>query len=307
MAYGRDPCLESFAENLLAAGRVKKTIDAYQSDLQIFRHDVGTELLDVTATDVYRVIEGWQARDVKEATVQRRSAALRQFYNLMYMMGLIALRPTANLRTPKPWRRVSTPAAEDLELVIAAIGTKSPFDVRDRSLLLLLRDSGIRANAIARAELANVDWQKGRIMLRKDKYRKDHWVPLSQRSLSALRVYVNTARLYFLRGRALPYLFVSVRGNTTEPLTRQRIWQIADQWTMKVLGVRYSPHAWRRTVLTEGAEDGMDVFDLMQMAGHLSPETTQRYINHSNVKLREIFYRSHPRAGKGKVNDSSNG
>jgi site-specific recombinase XerD len=42
----------------------------------------------------------------------------------------------------------------------------------------------------------------------------------------------------------------------------------------------------------------MELFDLMQMAGHLDPETTQRYLLHSNGKLREAFYCSHPRAGK---------
>lgn len=133
-------------------------------------------------------------------------------------------------------------------------------------------------------------------MLRGDKYGKDHWVPLSERFIVALRVYVDTARPYFLRGRDLPYIFVSLSDD--RPLTRQRVWQIADGWTLKVLGVRCSPHGWRRATLTEGADNGMELFDLMQMAGHQDPETTQRYIQHSVGKLREAFYRSHPRAGK---------
>jgi site-specific recombinase XerD len=294
-----DACLASFVDDLRARGCTAKTIEAYSSDMKIFRRDVGIELLEVKAADVYRVVEAWQSQRVAAATVQRRAAALRQFYDLLDLVGLISIRPTADLRVPKPWHRVGGPAAEDLERVVLEVGTQSPqspFEVRDLTLLLLLRDSGIRATAIAQAELANVDWERGRLMLRGDKYGKDHWVPLSERSIVALRVYVDTARPYFLRGRDLPYVFVSLTVDC--PLTRQRIWQIANHWTKKVLGVRYSPHAWRHTLLTEGAENGMELFDLMQVAGHLDPQTTQRYLLHSNGKLREAFYRSHPRAGK---------
>ncbi len=295
-----DACLGSFVEDLRARELNAKTIESYQSDIKIFQNDVGKELLEVESGDVYRVVACWQSQNVAPATLQRRAAALRQFYNLLYLIGLISIRPTAELRVPKPWRRVGVHPAKDLEQVTLAIGTgtQSPFDIRDRAILLLLRDSGIRANAIAQSELANVDWKLGRIMLRNDKYGKDHWVPLSERSTAALRLYVDTTRPYFLRGRTLPYIFVSLQSDG--PLTRQRVGQIADRWAMKVLGVRCGPHAWRRTTLTEAAENGMELFDLMQMAGHQNPETTQRYIMHSTGKLREVFYSSHPRAGKGK-------
>jgi len=291
-----DACLDSFVEDLRARECNAKTIESYQSDIKIFRKDAGKELLEVESGDVYRVIAGWQSQNVAEATIQRRAASLRQLYNLLYAVGLISIRPTANLRVPKPWRRVNVHAAEDLERVILAIGTQSPFDLRDRAMLLLLRDSAIRANAITRAELENVDWRRGRLQLRGDKYGKDHWVPLSKRFMVALRVYVDTARSYFLRGRDLPYIFVSLTKD--RPLTRQCVWKIADGWTLKVLGVRCSPHGWRRATLTEGADNGMEIFDLMQLAGHQDPETTQRYIQHSVGKLQEGFYQSHPRARK---------
>jgi integrase/recombinase XerD len=294
-----DACLKFFVDQLRAAGLAETTIDFYQSDIKSFRRDVEKDLLEIEASDVYRVVEAWKEH-AKEATIQRRASSLHRFYDLLFIAGLISIRPTANLHVPKPWKCVRTPAAEDLERVVAAPGKVSPFDVRDLAVLLLLRDAGIRANAIARAELANVDWNQGRLMLRGDKYGKDHWVPLSKRSAAALRFYVDSVRPYFLHGRDLPYLFVGSKGRG--PLTRQRVWQIADYWTMKVLGVRYSPHSWRHAVLTEGAEKNMDVFDLMNMAGHLDPNTTQEYLQHSTAKLREIFYRSHPRAaGKEKT------
>jgi site-specific recombinase XerD len=67
---------------------------------------------------------------------------------------------------------------------------------------------------------------------------------------------------------------------------------------MKILGERCSPHGWRRSTITEGADNGMELFDLMQLAGHQDPKTTQRYIRHSASKLREVFGQTHPRARK---------
>lgn len=291
-------CLDSFTQNLRARNCSPKTVSAYSDDLRIFRTDAGKDLIEVESADVYRVVERWQAQDVAPATVQRRACAVRGFYDHLYTVGLISVRPTAQLRVPKPWRQIAAPAVEELELAILAIRGESPFDLRDRAILLLLRDSAIRANAIATSELGNVDWQLGRIMLRSDKFGKDHWVPLSKRSIAALTLYVNKGRPRFLQGRNLPYLFV---GYGDRPLTRQRIWQIAVKWTMKALGQRHSPHAWRQTAVTEGAEKGMELFDLMQMVGHLNPETTQRYILHSTSKLREVFNRTHPRSRKGKA------
>jgi integrase/recombinase XerD len=290
-------CMDTFIKELQARECDEKTIQLYQSDINIFRTDVAKDLLDVAAEDVYRVIEGWQAQNLSAATLQRRASSLRQFYNLLYNLGLISARPTASLRVPKPWKRVKVHPAEDLELVISAIGVESPFDIRDRAVLLLLRDSGIRATAIAKCEVANIDWKLSRMMLRDDKYAKDHWVPLSKRCLAAITLYLEKSRPYFLHGRELPFMFPSARSLT--PLTRQRVWQIAERWSKEVLGVKVSPHAWRRALLTEGSEKGMEVFDLMQMAGHENPETTQHYLRHSNGKLRDIFYKAHPLAGKG--------
>jgi integrase/recombinase XerD len=234
------------------------------------------------------------------ATIQRRVAALRKFFNLLFSAGLISTRPIANLRLPKAWARVLRPTAtEDLERVIAAIGTDSPFDVRNRALLMILRDTGPRVMAISQVELANVDWDLGRVLLLHDKFGKEHWVSLSKRSTAELRRYIETARPYFLHGRDLPYLFLSAKRDGHDgPISRQRVWQIATSWTKKVLGVPCSPHGWRRACLTEGAALGMDTFDLMNLAGHSSPDTTQRYIHHSIDHLKKTLAETHPRARK---------
>lgn len=292
-------CLQFFIEQLTARRLNPKTISFYEADLKLFREAVAKDLLEVQRADIYRVMEAWKGLGASDATIARRAAALRQFYDLIFAAGLISVRPTANLRLPKAWVRVQRVApAEELERVIAAIGTRTPYDLRDRALLLLLRDTGPRANAVAQLELRDVDWQQGQLFLRNDKFGKQHNVPLSKRTLEAFQDYVQRGRPHFLHGRDVPLLFLWSKGNA-QPLSRVRIWQICDGWTTKVLGKSYSPHCWRRTLLTEGAEKHMDVYDLMIVAGHSSPDTTNRYIHHTIAEQKRVFYESHPRARKG--------
>ena len=238
-----EACIGFFIEQLQASKHDKKTISSYAADVRIFQGFLGKDLLEVQRADIYRTVDAWQQQGLAESTIRRRAAALRQFFDLLFNAGLISIRPTANLRLPKVWKRVPrTAPPEDLERVIAAVGTVSPFDVRDRVLLLLLRDTGPRATAVCRSELSDIDWKQSRLLLRHDKFGKEHWIPLSARSLNALRQYIETARPYFVRDRDLTYLFPYRWTNRPGPLTRQRLWQIVNHRTEVVLGKRYSPH-----------------------------------------------------------------
>jgi integrase len=99
-----------------------------------------------------------------------------------------------------------------------------------------------------------------------------------------LAKYINKARPYFLRDRISPYLFLGYHrkraANANGPMIRQQLFNITTGWSMRVLGVASSPHKWRAACFTECAEKEMDVFDLMNLAGHSSPEVTPGYIRH---------------------------
>src|SRR5581483_4563102 len=118
--------LQFVVEQLRSAGLKRPSINAYVADVKRFELDVGKDLLEVKADDVYRVVELWKT-DTSASSIQRRASSLRQFYNLLFMAGLISVRPTANLHVPKSRKRAYTPIPEDLERVIAAIGSTSPF------------------------------------------------------------------------------------------------------------------------------------------------------------------------------------
>jgi integrase/recombinase XerD len=296
--------LSAFTDHLRARSLNERTISAYVQDMNKFQKRLAQDLATVTREDLRGVLTAWQQDGASDATIWRCRATLRNFYNFMFIAGYVKKRPTLNLGGPKGWEKVPrAPASEDLERTIAAIGRVDPFHLRDRAILLLLRDSGPRATACTYVHLDDIDWQAGRLMIRHDKYGKQHPIPLSKRTLEAIREYIANARPYFLRDRQVPpYLFLGYSRRAAPdpngPMTRQQFCNIAKNWTKKILGVGISPHKWRAACLTEAAEKSMDAFDLMNLAGHASPETTQRYIRHQIGHLKDSYYSNHPRAGK---------
>jgi integrase/recombinase XerD len=271
--------------------------------MQKFQKGVNKDLAAMSRDELQAVLTQWQSEGASNATLWRCLATLRNFYNFLFVGGYIKTRPTRNVRTPKGWVRVPrAPAAVDLERVIAAIGHDDPFHIRDRAILLLFRDSGPRAGAVAHLLLSDVDIPERCLTIRKDKFGKQHQIPLSPRTAGAIQEYIDNARSYFVRDRLSPYLFIGYHRKKAKdangPMTRQQFCNIAKGWTKKVLGVASSPHKWRAACFTECAEKEMDVFDLMNLAGHASPEVTQRYIRHQLGHLKQAYRETHPRARK---------
>jgi site-specific recombinase XerD len=302
------PYLLAFAQEQGERGLNEKTISAQATDLRLFHETVHKDLAQVTRRNLRRVLLRYQQAGFANATIQRRAATLRSFYDFLFAVGLIKSRPTLNLALPKGWELVPrAPAADDLELVIAAVGREAPLDLRDRAVLLLLRDSGLRATALTHICIADIDWENARVIILHDKYGKQRRTPMTHRTVEALREYIEQARPLFLKEREIPYLFPGVnipylRGRKVrrggDHLTRQQIFHIAKRWTKQVLGTVYSPHKWRAGCFTEAAAGEMDNFDLMNLAGHSDPETTERYIRHEIGHLKERYYAMHPRAGR---------
>jgi site-specific recombinase XerD len=303
---GQENCaawLAAFKDYLQARSLDPKTISNYVQDMQKFQKRVGKDLASVTRDELQAVQTQWQREGACDSTLRRCMAAFRNFYDFLIAGRYIKARPTANVRAPRGWVRVPrAPAANDLEQVIEAIGHDDPFHIRDRAILLLFRDTGPRANAVAHLLLSDVDIAGRCLTIRKDKFGKQHQAPLSKRTAQAIQEYINTARPCFLRDRISPYLFLGYHRkkamDANGPMTRQQLCNIAKGWSKKVLGVASSPHKWRAACFTECAEKEMDVFDLMNLAGHSSPEVTQGYIRHQLGHLKQAYRETHPRARK---------
>ena len=89
-------------------------------------------------------------------------------------------------------------------------------------------------------------------------------------------------------------LFVNFRGG---PLTRQGLYKIIRRHAKEVgLGGQMSPHTLRHSFATHLLSGGCDLRSVQEMLGHSDVATTQLYTHLSGERIKEVYFKAHPRA-----------
>ncbi len=80
--------------------------------------------------------------------MNRALAALRGFYKYLFMEKLIEQTPLANIELAKVWMRLpDTISKEEMKIILAQPGDKTPAALRDTAMLELLYATGIRVSS----------------------------------------------------------------------------------------------------------------------------------------------------------------
>jgi integrase/recombinase XerD len=282
-------------------GLSRNTLDAYRSDLlQFGRFLEERELsaLDAQASDIADFLEclakGGERPPASPATIHRKSACLRSFYRHLRRDGLLERDPTATLSTPRRSRKLPQvlTRGEVEKLLSQPSGTK-PAALRDRALLELMYACGLRASEAIGLELMDVDIQEG-VLRARGKGSKERVVPIGQAALRALRIYLERGRPALVKGGPEAHLFVNFRGGQ---LTRQGLYKIVRRHALTAgLADHMSPHTLRHTFATHLLAGGCDLRSVQEMLGHADVATTQLYTHLSSERLKDVYFRAHPRA-----------
>ena len=162
---------------------------------------------------------------------------------------------------------------------------------RNKAIVLLMLDTGVRASELCNATIGDCDLQSSRIKVF-GKGRKERIIEFSPITGKAIWKY--------LAGRqnreAGDWLFLTddgrKMGRNTLALLIARIGERA--------GVKGAhPHRWRHTFAVMALMNGMDAFTLQSSLGHSSMEMVRRYLNVAQVDTARIQRRSSPVANLG--------
>ncbi|QSB17296.1 tyrosine-type recombinase/integrase [Natronosporangium hydrolyticum] len=234
------------------------------------------------------------------ASVHRRLAALSSWYQYLVANsdGEVVTNPVSGVRRPKVDRDASTTVGlsteEVRDLLRAAdrnaqeAADQSPrrrlAALRDRALLRLLADLGLRVGEALALELTALSYNRGRRTLRYfGKGGKQRERPLSPHVLEALDEYL-AARAE--RGKCRPDeltgpLFATsgrdgTVGRLDEPAAFRLIRRLAVAAALPSAR-RLSPHSLRHAFATNARELGVPLEDVQDAMGHADTRTTRRY------------------------------
>ncbi|MFA4915803.1 MAG: site-specific tyrosine recombinase XerD [Syntrophales bacterium] len=278
-------------------GASYNTIEAYGRDLNryvCFVKRLGIQAIaDITSDNVISYLAGLRKNGLTENSVNRGLAAIRGFYKFLLREKKVEQNPVANIELAKVWMRLpDTLSQEEMNLLLAQPGVKTPSAIRDTAMLELLYATGIRVSELISLTVNSINWQVG-YLVTIGKGNKERIVPVGKSAYGHLRQYVDEARCSFLKGRSSDILFLNRSGNG---LTRQGLWKILREYALKSkLGKKIHPHTFRHSFASHLLEGGADLRSVQFMLGHADIATTQIYTHVTRERLKEIHRRYHPR------------
>jgi len=232
-----------------------------------------------------------------------RLIPVRAWFKWLTKNNHILYNPASELELPRLERRLPKHVLtiREAEAVLAVPNLGDPLGLRDRAILETLYSTGIRRMEVINLKLYDMDVDRGTLMVRQGKGKKDRMVPIGSRALKWIDRYITEVRPRLIVDPNDTTLFLTHLG---EAFTTNRLTQMVREYVDAAdLGKRGSCHLFRHTMATLMLENGADVRFIQAMLGHAKLETTQIYTQVSIRKLKEIHEATHPARDKRNESD----
>lgn len=264
-------------------GLSDKTIKSYQCLVSPFLRYIGddTEMEDITQDDIEDYLDSLYARPLSRSTVATYIRNARIFlkwyedkYDVEYTTDEVLVP-----RSPKKVLHLYTP--DEIKLIFQTIDACAPWlSARNRAMVALMLDSGIRQGEVCSLLVKNVDFDSRRMKVC-GKGNKERFVPLGHTASRLLNDYLA------LRPYEIDNVFVGFYGEKITPnAIKTMTWNL-----QKLLPFEFSSHKLRHNFATNYLLDQyerfgqMDIYQLMAIMGHEDIKTTQRYLHEANSIL----------------------
>ena len=208
---GLDEAIAAYLAACEVEGKSSRTVDAYAETLARFRgicrqQGLPQRIGAFGPAHVYAFLKVIADSGVSLGTRHRRFRETRAFFSWCTRMGGCARSPFTGIPNVKVEQKVIQPLTEeDIRALLALCDSGEEFGCRNRAIILLFLDTGMRYAELHQLSLADVSWDTRRIHIRHGKGRKQRVLPFGVGPEAALRAYVDG-----LRGDAEGLLFLTV-------------------------------------------------------------------------------------------------
>ena len=295
----------------LQMNRSDNTVESYRDALSAFRRYVresrGLDVTTMTFGDCTRdlvldFLGDMRSRGLAAGTCNQRLAALRSY--LAYAAGSdaavqsVALSVASIPKVKGPQRVKERLTGEQVSALISAPDASTRKGVRNRAMLALMYDTGIRLSELVGLDVSDV-WldDEPRVLVR-GKGDKERFVAITDRTVGHLR-----ALLECMHGAdpgPSDPLFFTMRAGAKCRISDSTVQGIvqacADRAREACPGMpeRVYPHMLRRSRATDMYQDGTPIEIVSTVLGHASVDTTRVYAVQSLEKMRERMESAYP-------------
>jgi len=279
-------------------GLATNTLESYSRDLRQYygflSADSSASLEKASQSTIVAYLMYLRKQGKATATIARRLAALKAFYQFLVKENYVSEDPTDDLSSPKLERKLpKVLTIEEVERLLSQPDVSTAAGKRDKAMLELLYATGIRVSELVNLDLGDVDLTEGFVRCM-GKGSKERVVPMGEIAVGALKTYLETARPKMVADQHEKAVFVNHHGKR---LTRQGFWKIVKKYAAQAqIRKEITPHTLRHSFATHLLENGADIRAVQEMLGHADISTTQIYTHVTKERLKGVYAKSHPRA-----------
>ncbi len=269
----------------------ENTVSFYKKYLEYLEKEHGDKVAErVTVHQLRELLAVHQGKGLlSPTTINHLVASWRAAFTWAYKEELLEVNPTARLKKIKaPIRVPEVICAETLKAILAAL--PSDFKgLRDKTMLYILLDAGLRLSELMNLQLEDVDVAHGTLTVigKGDKQRQ---VPISPATSAQIVRYLGH------RSKKAPAyqtaLWISDRGGRV--LNDYYLGHMLKELCITQGLSHVHPHMFRHTCATELLRAGANPMHVQMLLGHASVTTTQRYVHLAGVDITAMHQHASP-------------
>ncbi|MDQ8735805.1 tyrosine-type recombinase/integrase [Paenibacillus sp. LHD-38] len=222
-------------------------------------------------------------KEISDHTQRQISGRFKSFKPFLHHISIGKTIGKNTLKLKVPRSRVKTLSSEQLEAVY-----RSVTNIRDKLLLRILYESGLRISEALNLEISDFNFSKQSIKVTKSKTvaGEGRTVYVDADTMNVFQDYLIDICDEFDSN----YVFLTLNGkNHGKQLSYSAVSSMVKR-AIKKSNVPFTPHMLRHTYATELHANGVDVGVIQQLLGHSSVQTTfNTYIHPSDETIRKSY------------------
>jgi integrase/recombinase XerD len=286
-----------------SAGYKKSTVKGKEINIRTFldylmKKEID-DIRDVTEKDIHGYVDYlenlYSRRKGEENLLSDKTKFMmikdmQQFFKILYWKQCLIKNPASHLEYKIKCRKVRPIIGqEEMQMLLDNIHDAHTCGKRDRALFELIYSSALRAGDAAKLKIGAVDFETRIAHIKKSKFGKDRFVPLTVKATEALKKYlgsqIKNKEAYVFHGYKEGHIGVDCIN------TRFKYWAKR----VKVYKKGLCAYSLRHAAATHLLENGAGIRYVQELLGHESIETTVIYTKQLYASLKRVYKRYHPR------------
>ncbi len=226
-------------------GKSKNTLLSYHRDVRqmldwLFTDSKISSVSEISPLDLKQYMLYMEGEGKSAATVSRSVASIKAFFSYLVAQKEVVSDPSTDLKAPKVFKKEAEEVKDsDITKILMQPSENTSKGIRDKAMLELMCDTGMRASDIIRLSLDDVNLKKRIVTIRSESELKEN-ITYHRNIQKYLTRYLTEARSELININDSDNFFVNCQGRA---FTRQGFWKIVKKYGKQAgLEKEITPH-----------------------------------------------------------------